>query len=107
MYTEHNKYRNQTTVVDGIAFDSKREARRYSELRLLERGGIISGLELQKRFEIVPKSEHGKALYYIADFVYTENGKPVIEDVKGVKTQVYVLKKRLVAERYGVKIKEI
>jgi hypothetical protein len=107
MHERFNKYQNQTTLVDGIAFDSKREARRYAELRLLEKGGVISGLETQKRYEIVPKSAYGRALYYIADFVYTENGKSVIEDVKGVKTQIYVLKKRLIAEQYGIKIQEI
>lgn len=103
---QRNKYGNRRTVTDGIAFDSKREAARYTELRLLERGGIIYGLELQKRYELIPKSKHGKALWYIADFVYTENGQTVVEDVKGLRTAVYRLKKRIMAERYGIVIRE-
>jgi hypothetical protein len=105
MYGE-NKYHNKKTVVDGITFDSKREAERYCDLRLLEKGKVIENLERQKRFELIPKSEHGKALYYVADFVYSENGKKVVEDCKGVRTAVYALKRRLVAERYGFQIKE-
>lgn len=101
-----NKYHNEKTKVGNLTFDSKHEADRWFALRLLERGGIIKNLERQVRFEIVPKSEHGRALYYVADFVYEENGNKVIEDAKGVKTDVYRLKKRLVAEKYGIVIKE-
>lgn len=69
-----NKFGNKKTEIDGILFDSKRESSRYLELKLLEKAGVIYNLELQKRFEIAPKSSHGKALHYIADFVYMENG---------------------------------
>lgn len=89
-----NKYRNKKTVVDGITFDSKAEAKRYGELKLLERCGAITGLERQRRFTLIPKSKYGQARYYVADFVYAENGKTIVEDVKSraTKTPVYGLK---------------
>ena len=91
------KYRNTPTVLDGIRFDSKREAERYAELKLLERGGIIKDLKTQVRFELIPKNKNGRAVYYVCDFTYTENGVLVVEDVKSqpTKTPVYRLKKRL------------
>lgn len=101
-----NKYHNEKTKVGNITFDSKHEADRYFSLRLLERAGIIKNLARQVRYEIVPKSEYGRALYYVADFVYEENGKTIVEDAKGVKTDVYRLKKRLVAEKFGIIVKE-
>jgi hypothetical protein len=104
---KENKYKAKKTVMDGITFDSKHEAERYCELKFLLRAKKISNLCLQERIEIVPKSKHGQALYYVADFVYEENGKTVVEDAKGVRTDVYRLKKRLVAERYGIIIKEV
>jgi len=70
-----NKYRNIKTTVDGIRFDSKREAERYSELKLLERAGIITDLKLQPKFELIPKHNGNRALTYIADFSYTEAGR--------------------------------
>lgn len=99
-----NKYRNIKTVVNGITFDSRKEARRYTELMVLQRAKIITDLELQKRFEICPKKyENKRARYYVADFVYVENGKRVIEDVKSPITRsnpVYSLKKALVQVNY-------
>ena len=98
------KYHNIKTVVNGITFDSKKEARRYTELMMLQKAKIISDLELQKRFEICPKKyENKRARYYVADFVYVENGKRVIEDVKSPITRsnpVYSLKKALVQVNY-------
>jgi hypothetical protein len=107
IFATQNKYRNTPTTVDGITFASKREADRYVQLRLFEKCGIISNLELQKRFVIVPKSEHGKALFYICDFCYTKDGKTVVEDAKGVRTAIYRLKKRLVQEMHGIIIQEV
>ena len=99
-----SKYHNVKTVVDGIKFDSKKESVRYKELMMLQRCGVISDLELQKRFEICPKKFANKrARYYVADFVYVENGKWVIEDVKSPITRsnpVYSLKKALVQVNY-------
>lgn len=104
-----NKYKNVKTEVDGILFDSKKEANRYYELKLLEKAGEISDLSRQVPFIIVPKSEYGRELKYVADFAYKENGEMVVEDVKSPasRTPVYMLKKRLIAERYGIVIKEI
>lgn len=102
----YNKYKAKKTVVDNITFDSKKEANRYCELKLLERAKVISNLQLQVPYILIPKSKYGCAIKYIADFVYEENNKIVIEDVKGVKTPVYRIKKRLMAEQFGIVIKE-
>lgn len=101
------KYKAKKTVVDGIKFDSQKEAGRYLQLKLMERAGVISGLRLQVPFVLIDKSDYGRAVKYIADFVYTENGVEIVEDVKGYKTDVYKLKKRLFAERYKKEIREI
>ena len=101
-----NKYHAKKTVMDGITFDSKHEAERYCELKLLLRAKKISNLRLQERIELIPKSRYGRAIVYVADFTYEENGNKVIEDAKGVKTDIYRLKKRLVAEKFGIIVKE-
>lgn len=73
----------------------------------MERGGLIHDLQLQVPFVIVDKSKYGQALKYVADFTYYDDkGNYIVEDVKGVRTALYKLKKRLVAERYGIKITE-
>ena len=96
------KYHNKVTVRDGHIFDSKKEAQRYTELSLLEKAGIITQLELQKDFELIPKQKGERAVKYIADFYYYDNEKNrfVAEDVKGMKTQVYILKRKLFKYRY-------
>ena len=93
--------------LDGKKFDSRKEANRYCELKILQRAGKISDLKLQVPFVLIDKSDKGRAIRYIADFVYIEQGHTVVEDVKGVKTDVYKLKKRLMAERYGIEIVEV
>ena len=101
-----SKYRNIKCVFSGIKFDSKKEAARYAELAMLERAGRISGLERQVRFEVCPKGaglKGSRARYYVADFVYAEDGKKVIEDVKSLitkKNPVYTLKKQLVQVKF-------
>ena len=109
-----SKYRNKKVNVDGIWFDSQREARRYGELKLLQRGGYISDLRLQVPYELLPnqKDIDGKVIErkvrYIADFVYTDkDGREVVEDAKGMRTEVYRLKRKLLLDRYGIKIKEV
>lgn len=109
-----NKYQAQKCVYNGLQFDSQKELRRYLELRLLERSGQITGLRRQVKFELIPaqKEEKGKcverAVGYIADFVYQdENGQTVVEDTKGVKTKEYVIKRKLMLYRYGIKIREV
>lgn len=99
---------------DGMTFDSKKELLRYSELKLLEKNGMISGLDRQVPFELIPKQvENGRvverAVKYIADFTYYENGKFVVEDVKSsaTRTDVYKIKKKLMLSVHGVRIKEV
>lgn len=94
------KYNNIKTVVDGIKFDSKKEAKRYGELKLLEQAGEISVLRLQVKFNLSVCS-------YVADFVYYDKNKiMVVEDCKGMKTPVYNLKKKMVKHELGIDILE-
>ncbi|NCB43278.1 MAG: DUF1064 domain-containing protein [Clostridia bacterium] len=102
-----NKYRNTKTIRDGIPFDSKAEADRYTELSLLLRGGAITGLKTQVKYELLPKQDKERAVHYIADFVYEENGKTVVEDVKGCKTKEYILKRKMLLYFHGIKVKEV
>lgn len=97
------KYRNIPTVVDGISFDSKAEARRYGELKLLQRAGQIAGLTLQPSFEL---TVNGKLIgRYVADFQYLRvNGPRVVEDVKSTATMTPIFRwkaKHMLAE-HGV-----
>jgi hypothetical protein len=108
-----SKYAAVPTTIDNIRFSSKKEAARYLELKMLQKAGEIKGLELQPKFPLyVAKnrhSEHVKVCDYIADFRYREgpNGLLVIEDVKGMKTPVYRLKKKMVEAQYGIEIREV
>lgn len=109
--SKKSKYHAQKTVLDGIKFDSKKEANRYAELKLLERAGKIRDLQRQVRVELVPPfncdGKHFRGIYYVVDFTYTDSdGSDVWEDVKGMKTPVYLLKRKLVAYRYQKIIKE-
>ena len=103
------KYRNERVTVDGMTFDSKLEMRRWFELRVLEKAKKISGLQRQVKFVLIEKSEYGREVSYVADFTYIEGGGMVVEDTKSeaTKTPLYKLKKRLMAEKYGIKIKEV
>lgn len=126
------KYGNKKVVVDGIEFDSKKEARRYSELMLLQRAGKISGLQLQVDFELIPAQyetyerygKTGKRLQdgkrcieksctYKADFIYSQDGQLVVEDVKGYRDPAsagyakFTIKRKLMLWRYGIKIQEV
>jgi len=103
----YSKYRAIKTTIDGITFDSKKEAIRYQELKLLERCNKITDLKRQVPFVLIPKNTNGSAVKYIADFTYKrKSGIEVVEDVKGVKTPVYRLKKRLMKEVHGIDIYE-
>lgn len=97
-----NKYRNQKITFEGITFDSKKEAKRYQDLKLLEEANIIQNLVRQVHFELVPKQNGERAVKYIADFMYVETatGKIIVEDVKGYRTDVYKLKRKLFKWRY-------
>ena len=126
-----NKYGARKAKINGNIFDSRKEARRYTELRLLERAGKIKDLELQKPFELIPAQYEAiptgeyyktgerkgqpkfknvcieKAVTYKADFCYKVNGKLVVEDTKGFKTKEYIIKRKLMLHIHGIKIKEI
>ena len=123
-----SKYGNRKTVVDGITFDSKKEANRFRELQLLERAGKITALQRQVKYVLIPtqreftneiykKGAHyghfkpGKVLEkecsYIADFAYIQDGAYIVEDTKGVRTEAYKIKRKLMLERYGIQVKEV
>ena len=102
-----SKYHSQKCEVDGITFDSKKEAKHYTILKKFEETGIIKNLKLQVPYVLIPKSKYGRMIKYVADFVYEENGEIVVCDTKGFKTDVYRLKKRMMAEIYGIVIKEV
>lgn len=122
-----SKYLSRKTTVNGVAFDSKKEARRYYELLLQQKAGMISGLERQKKFVLIPTQREpdiigarggkhpGKVIEkecaYIADFVYQVQGQTVVEDVKGYRMgsayTVFTIKRKLMLERYGIRVLEI
>jgi len=99
-----NKYRNKKVIVDEKEFDSKREGNRYKELKLLERAGEIKNLELQPRFLLQDSfKKNGRTfrkIEYVADFKYIENGKTIVEDVKGMQTDVFKLKHKIFEKVY-------
>ena len=128
------KYGSKKTILDGIAFDSKKEANRWAELRILEKAGKIEDLRRQVKFVLIPaqyedstevyqrgvnkgKPKRGKLLEhecaYVADFVYrvTETGQTTVEDVKGCKVSkaydIFVIKRKLMLERYKIRIQEV
>lgn len=104
------KYHAKKTVVDGIEFDSAKEAKRYVKLRDMQEAGRIQGLRLQVPFEILPSFECDGVKYrgmsYIADFVYYRDGRQVVEDCKGFKTPEYKMKKKLMAYLNHINIEE-
>lgn len=110
MWNGRSKYHAKKTTVDGITFDSRREADRYLVLKGMEEDGVIEDLRRQVRYELVPAFDvddrHYRPVFYTADFVYTEDGKEVVEDVKGMRTDTYRLKSKLFARRYGKSIRE-
>ena len=121
-----SKYRNRKVTIDGITFASAHEAGRYRELSPMQRAGLISGLELQKPYELIPAqyetvARYGKrgqrlkdgrkclekSVVYIADFVYDQNGETIVEDAKGMRTPDYIIKRKLMLYVRGVRIKEV
>ena len=99
-----SKYRAQKTTLDGIAFDSKGEAQRYAMLKLEQRAGLISDLELQPEFEFKINGE--KICKYKADFRYVRDGETVVEDFKGMKTPLYRIKAKMFRATYGFAVTE-
>lgn len=108
-YVRHkrtNKYAAKKKELDGIKFDSRKEARRYRELTLLAAAGELKDLKLQVPFDLIVNGQ--KICAYRADFTYTDKaGQFVVEDAKGFKTPEYRLKKKLVKACHGVEIREV
>ena len=109
-----NKYHNKKIKIDGIEFDSILEAKKYKELKLLERAGLIKDLKRQVKFELQPKyiknNKTIRAINYVADFVYfdVEKDKTIVIDTKGFRTEIFKLKKKIFEYVYpDLEIKEI
>ena len=106
-----SKYHSTPTEVNGIRFDSKREANRWAELRILERAGKIQKLKRQVKYLLIPSQyRDGKCIErecsYLADFTYIKDGRLVVEDCKGFRTPEYKLKRKLMLERYDIRLVE-
>ena len=108
------KYHNTKTVVGGIEYDSRKEACRGEELRLMERAGIISGLKRQGKYELIPPQKLNgrgveRAVNYVADFEYTKDGETIVEDVKSPATitKEYIIKRKLMLWEFGIRIIEV
>lgn len=105
-----SKYNNKKVTVNGVTYDSQDEYERFCELRLMEQAGIINKLKYHERFVLIDKSKYGREIAYEPDFVYemADSGEKIVEDFKSkpTKTRLYNLKKRLMAERYGIIIQE-
>ena len=111
IYTKQNKYHNKKCIYKGMKFDSKKELMYYQKLELLQKYNKISELQRQVEFVLIETFKLEDKTYrktsYIADFTYkTPDGKYHIVDTKGVKTDVYQLKKKLMAWKYGIEIEE-
>lgn len=104
------KYHNRKTEVDGIEFDSAKEANRYIALRTLERAGKIETLRRQVKIEIAPSvtldGRRRPSRHYIADFVYEKEGETIHEDCKGMRTDMYRLRRHLVKALHNIEILE-
>ncbi len=114
--SKSNKLHNTKTIVDGIRFDSKKEAKRFLELQQMLANGEISNLELQKPFVLIPpkKRSDGKterACKYLADFVYVKDGKTITEDIKGCKFgatyNLFIIKRKLMLFIHGITVIEL
>ena len=106
---KRHKYGAKAVTIDGIRFASKKEGKRYGELKLLAKAGEINALHIQHEFNVEINGH--KVFTYFADFSYwqgdDDGGRMHYEDVKGVRTPVYKLKKRIVEAVYGIEITEI
>lgn len=107
----YQKYRARKKKVGNIVFDSQKEGTRYEELLMLARSGIVKDLQTQVKYELIPAHRRSdgvleRAVFYKADFVYEMDGKKVVEDVKGFRTKEYIIKRKLMLDRYGIEIKE-
>ena len=118
-----SKYHNRKITRDGVTFDSRKEFRRYEELQLLQQAGEIANLRRQVKFVLIPTQREPSKIgtrggvkkgrlierecAYIADFVYTENGKIVVEDTKGLRTKDYIIKRKLMLYVHNIRVREV
>lgn len=118
-----SKYHAKKTVVDGIVFDSLKEARRFGVLKAMEDAGEISGLKRQVEFLLIPEQREpdtigkrggvhkGKLIErkcsYVADFVYLRDHELVVEDTKGIRTHDYIIKRKLMLHIHGIRVQEV
>jgi hypothetical protein len=123
-FASQNKYGAQKCQVNGEVFDSRKEAMRWQELRILEQAGHIANLRRQVKYVLIPAQKETtvevrkkgakrvervveRECAYVADFVYEEDGETVVEDAKGVRTEAYKIKKKLMLYVHGIKIREV
>lgn len=107
----YSKYRALKTTVGGITFDSSLEAKRYTQLKILETAGTIKNLQIQPKFRLMDSFKYDgrtiRAIDYIADFMYEENGKVIVEDVKGIRTKDYIIKSKLFIKKYILELEYV
>mgnify|MGYP003297339949 CR=1 FL=1 len=116
----HSKYRAKKVTTEDGTFDSKKELQRWEVLKGMQEQGLISDLERQVKFELLPKQillvprdKKGRKqkcelpVSYIADFVYIENGKQIVEDAKGMRTPEYILKRKMMKFLKDIEVKEV
>lgn len=106
-----NKYFNKKVVIDGIKFDSKKEANYYTKLKLMQNAGVIWDLEVQRKYVLQKAfTFNGKTIReisYYADFVYEDKNGIHVVDTKGYRTDVYKMKKKMFIKKYGIEIEEV
>lgn len=111
-----NKFRAKKVEYQGNTFDSKKECERFIYLNQLQKNGKIQNLIWQKKFEVIPALRDGgkvveRPVYYIADFTYIKDGQLIVEDVKGCKSgtvyRLFCLKRKLMLQRYGIRVREV
>lgn len=101
-----SKYNNRRVQTEDGWFDSQRELKRWGELKLLERAGKIQNLRRQVSYELIPKRGRLRKIVYVADFVYEDSGREVVEDSKGFRSKVYMLKWRMMEFLLGIEVLE-
>lgn len=111
-YSKKSKYGSRKVTIDGVTYDSLKEYHRFCDLKLMQRARIITGLQRQVKYELIPTQRiNGKVIErpvnYYADFVYKMDRQLVVEDVKGYKTPEYVIKRKLMLSVYGIQIHEV
>lgn len=122
-YPRRSKYGAKKINIDGETFDSKKEAKRWKELKLREDLGLISDLRRQVKYILVPAQREPdtvgsrggvhkgrvieREVAYYADFVYRQDGKQIVEDVKGMRTETYKIKKKLMLWVHGIRVEEV